>query len=464
MSRRSSYSHLRQFLTFISILFLIFLSSPLFASDGNIISNLNSFVESRLSGSEFTLSSALFLMLGGLLASLLPCVYPLYPITVGILRKRGEGTSRFLHPVVYYLGLALMYMIFGSIAGLTGGAFNTILRQPLTNLMISFMIFLLGLSSIELIMLPLFGGRGMQKNKGGIFGTLVMGMGAGLLSSPCVGPVVVTILLGIAVSSAGILSGGLIAFASLKMFLFGLGVGFPFLLVGVFGMSLPKSGSWLRYVQLSLGTVVFYFAYTYYVKAMDGWNFDEGKAHLILGGYLMILISSFYFQPAERPGFEKMRQSLTISGMVVGAILIFGGIRTTTPAVAATTSGDSIMIPSSAEMEKDGNLSWFRKKDEAYETARLQNKPVFIDFYADWCTNCKEFKKLSLSNKDLNEALGKVILLKVEDTDDQFEYFESRHPELLVGLPFFVITDPRGNMVFKTTDYLNTKGMIDHLH
>lgn len=81
------------------------------------------------------------LVMGGILASLLPCVYPLYPITVGIVRARGEGSPKILHPAIYYLGLVATYSCFGLIAGFSGGAFNVILRYPIVNLGLSILIF-----------------------------------------------------------------------------------------------------------------------------------------------------------------------------------------------------------------------------------------------------------------------------------------------------------------------------------
>ncbi|EMY06699.1 cytochrome C biogenesis protein transmembrane region domain protein [Leptospira interrogans str. 2002000626] len=66
-------------------------------------------------------TTGLILVMGGILASLLPCVYPLYPITVGIIRARGEGSPKILHPAIYYLGLVVTYSCFGLIAGFSGG-------------------------------------------------------------------------------------------------------------------------------------------------------------------------------------------------------------------------------------------------------------------------------------------------------------------------------------------------------
>lgn len=113
-------------------------------------------------------------------------------------------------------------------------------------------------------------------------------------------------------------------------------------------------------------------------------------------------------------------------------------------------------------IEQHGNLGWHRASRVAFEAAKSEARPVFVDFYADWCTNCKEFEELTLSDPELNKALNHAILLKIKDDDKEFQNFEQdpRFPELKIGLPFFVIFSPDGRVLFKTNNYLNTPDMI----
>ena len=118
-------------------------------------------------------------------------------------------------------------------------------------------------------------------------------------------------------------------------------------------------------------------------------------------------------------------------------------------------------------VEKSGNLVWQRSYEDALVLARKENKPIFIDFYADWCANCIAFKKLSLRNMKLNKALEGVVLLKIYDTDAQFKTFKENplYAELKTGLPFFVILKPDGGFFWKGTQYnaVNTmKEMIEN--
>ncbi len=399
-------------------------------------------------------TTGLVLVMGGILASLLPCVYPLYPITVGIVRARGEGSPKILHPAIYYLGLVVTYSCFGLIAGFSGGAFNVVLRYPIVNLGLSILIFLLALGSLDLIHLPLFKSKEVKTIQG-CGGTFLLGMGAGLLSSPCVGPVVVAILLQIT-AGAGAISIGSVFLASFKMFLFGIGLGFPFLIIGVFGLSLPKSGKWMRWVQWILGIFVLYFSYTYFQKSLSGWGIPDSSIPLAAFGILILLFCLYFFLPDEWNRYVRMKKALFLGGVVLSAV---GLMVLLTYSLAG---GNSTSV---VEMETKGNLSWHRIPSKAYAEGTETGKKVFIDFYADWCTNCKTFEELTQNDSALNDALQSAVLLKIKDQDPIFETYakDPRFEELKIGLPFFVILDANGNLLYKNTDYQDTSTMIQIL-
>lgn len=399
-------------------------------------------------------TTGLVLVMGGILASLLPCVYPLYPITVGIVRARGEGSPKILHPAIYYLGLVVTYSCFGLIAGFSGGAFNVVLRYPIVNLGLSILIFLLALGSLDLIHLPLFKSKEVKTIQG-CGGTFLLGMGAGLLSSPCVGPVVVAILLQIT-AGAGAISIGSVFLASFKMFLFGIGLGFPFLIIGVFGLSLPKSGKWMCWVQWILGIFVLYFSYTYFQKSLSGWGIPDSSIPLAAFGILILLFCLYFFLPDEWNRYVRMKKALFLGGVVLSAIGLM---------VLLTYSLGGGNSTSVVEMETKGNLSWHRIPSKAYAEGTETGKKVFIDFYADWCTNCKTFEELTQNDSALNDALQGAVLLKIKDQDPIFETYakDPRFEELKIGLPFFVILDANGNLLYKNTDYQDTSTMIQIL-
>lgn len=125
-------------------------------------------------------------------------------------------------------------------------------------------------------------------------------------------------------------------------------------------------------------------------------------------------------------------------------------------------SSATVCSQKNPNIEKLSNLEFYRDVDFARRKARKENRPLFIDFYADWCVNCKLWNKLAVEDKDLNAALQKAILVKVYDTDKIFQRFKNNpeYEELNVGLPFFLILNPDGSTRWKTINYRDKAGMI----
>ncbi|MDX2020907.1 MAG: cytochrome c biogenesis protein CcdA [Deltaproteobacteria bacterium] len=403
-------------------------------------------------GSSTGVSSFLLLIVAGILASLLPCVYPLYPITAAFLSRRQSRLGRLAHPLAYYAGLALIYFAFGVVASVTGGSFNEVLRQPLANLLIGGLLLTLALATAGLLHFPAL--TSSKKSEGnGIGSTLLMGAGAGLLSSACVGPVVVSILVSIAASTTRI-SAGVALLAAVKMMLFGLGVGLPFLLIGVFGVALPRSGMWMVRVQKVFGALIAWFATGYVFKGLAGFGFSNQASWALAGGALLVVAAVFFAQDAAAVVHERTKRALLALAGVIGFFVIG---RTLMAGQASATA-----IPATAALtETHGNLVWHLDKTAAYAAAAQSGKPVFIDFHGDWCTNCKAFQEKALSDPALNAALAAATLLKVRDNTTLFEQYreDPRFPELKVGLPFFLITDPKEALLYKTSDFTKTYEM-----
>lgn len=438
--------------------FVLILSTiNVIANAQSVFDQMNNWVGSQLAESS-GFGSYFFLFLGGVMASLLPCVYPVYPLTVNFLRNRKSKLGKFAHPMAYYLGLASIYFLFGIIASLTGGAFNEILRLPVANLSIGILLLMMALATVDYLHLPLFGGQIDSENLG-LGGTVLMGAGAGLLSSACVGPIVVSILVAI-VSGSNAITFGLAATAAIKMLLFGLGVGIPVLLLGVFGLALPKSGKWMLYVQWVFAGLIGYFGYGYLVKGMNGLGISDGVSFYIFVGTVLLFLAAFNLQSQEKSKQQKVKLSLFLLAGVFGFFLIGANVL---PTGSSSNSGNTSnpATPSLPNIEQKGALTWYLNKEAAYQKAAETGKLVFIDFHGDWCTNCKAFQKQTQSDTAFNNALQNAILYKVYDTSSEFEKYrnDKRFPELKVGLPFFLITDAKENVIFKTNDFTKTEEM-----
>ena len=187
--------------------------------------------------------------LGGVFASLTPCVYPLIPITAGYIGANSSGSRvRGLSlSLTYVTGIALTYSLLGLVASLTGKIFGQISVHPLTRLTVGIIIILFGLYMLELFVIPL---PGIVKalpgyKKKNYFSAFLLGISSGLVVSPCLTPVLGSILLYLATKRN-------ILYGTTLLFVFAYGMGLILILVGTFSaslMSLPKLGKRMLYIK-----------------------------------------------------------------------------------------------------------------------------------------------------------------------------------------------------------------------
>lgn len=216
----------------------------------------------NLSNSPFDFVIAFF---SGVLVSFTPCVYPLIPITVGYIGARSPE-SRFkglLLSFIYVTGIAVTYSALGLLASLTGTIFGKISSHPLTNILVGTIIILFGLSMLDLFNLPLFRiAKPPTLKKQNYFSTFIFGLSSGLLISPCLTPVLGSIL-------AYLTTKKTVLYGSMLLFCFAYGLGFILILLGTFSgflLSLPKIGRWMLYIKRFFSFVLIgigiYFIYT----------------------------------------------------------------------------------------------------------------------------------------------------------------------------------------------------------
>ncbi len=210
--------------------------------------------------------SLLIAFLGGLLASLTPCVYPMIPITAGIIGHANLGGSRrrgFLLSLIYVLGMAATYAALGIFAASTGRFFGAVNSSPWTFLLVGSIILLFALGMLDILRMPLLGAGNWPGRRMGLLGILLAGMSAALVAGPCTTPVLGTLLVYTATSKS-ILAGGLL------LFVFSLGMGVLLLGIGTCSSllaSMPRSGAWMATVKKAMGLGMVVLAGYFYHKA-----------------------------------------------------------------------------------------------------------------------------------------------------------------------------------------------------
>lgn len=201
--------------------------------------------------------SFLLIYILGFLTSLTPCIYPIIPLTVGVLgiNKSTSRSRGFTVGTCYAVGMSLVYASLGVVSALTGGFIGKTLTNPYVvwGVFIFYVFMAISMFGFFEVKAPNFVGKRFGRLQvRGPFGALFAGLIAGLVASPCVGPVVASILTYTAQSQSAF-------YGFTALFSFGMGLGTLFILMGVFYGELSsrlKAGKWVLYVKYLLGILL----------------------------------------------------------------------------------------------------------------------------------------------------------------------------------------------------------------
>jgi thiol:disulfide interchange protein DsbD len=202
----------------------------------------------------------------GILVSFTPCVYPVIPLTLGVIGAKSAGSrwGGFSLSLLYVLGMAVTYAALGAFASLTGRLFGAIGSSPVTYFIVGVICVILALAMFGVIRIPQFSfaGQAGTRRKEGLFGVFTVGLVAGLIVGPCTAPVLAAVLLYVGTQQN-------VLYGALLLFVFGYGVGFLLILLGTFtGLlaSMPRSGKWLAAAEKIFGAALILAAAYYFVK------------------------------------------------------------------------------------------------------------------------------------------------------------------------------------------------------
>lgn len=210
----------------------------------------------------------------GLVTSLTPCVYPMIPITAGVLGGAGAvGRSRgrtVLLSLVYAIGLASVYATLGVVAAVTGSLFGSISSNPWAYFVMGNLLLLAGLAMLDAIPILVpervlsWAGRFGSRSLGSVF---LMGATSGLVAAPCGAPAFAAVLTFVgATQSAGL--------GFVYLFVFSLGMTALLVAIGIFSgtlAALPKPGRWTVWVKRGAGILMLAMAQYYFVKMGTVW-------------------------------------------------------------------------------------------------------------------------------------------------------------------------------------------------
>jgi cytochrome c-type biogenesis protein len=205
----------------------------------------------------------------GVLTSLTPCVYPMIPITAGIIAgTAGASPARWRTvtvTLVYVLGLALLYATLGLVAGLTGTLFGTVSANPWARFAIGNLLLIFGLVMLDVI--PLGSPQRVVQWASGLGGgsypaVFLLGATSGLVAAPCGAPAFAAVLTWVSTTGSPTLG-------FVYLFVFSLGMTALLIAVGIFSGALarlPRSGRWMVWIKRVAGLILIAMAEYYFIR------------------------------------------------------------------------------------------------------------------------------------------------------------------------------------------------------
>ena len=379
------------------------------------------------------LINLMFAFLGGLALNLTPCVYPLIPITMAWFggQARGGKAGLIAHAGIYVFGMAVTYSVLGIVAALTGSLFGAALQYPVVLLGVALVMTLLAIGMFDVyeLRMPTFLTSLVGAPRSGLTGTLLMGLTVGIVAAPCIGPFVLGLLTYVGERGSAI-TGFLLFFA------LALGLGAPFLVLGIFSGSihrLPQSGAWMVWVRKVFGFVMLFMAWYFLRSLLSPPAWPLGLAFLLLiGGIYLAWIAPI---PDTGKVFAILRN--VVGGLFFAAALYF--------TVAGVNTVLNERVAPTYKSNANQSIFWENYSRESLVKAREEQRPVFIDFYADWCEPCHELDAKTYSNREVVRLSRRFVMLKADLTvDDDPAVRALKEKYRIRGVPTLVFLRPDG--------------------
>lgn len=381
-----------------------------------------------------SLAKILLLFFGvGLLLSFTPCVFPMIPILSSIIVGEGERITThraFVLSLAYVLAMSVTYTAAGVLTGLLGENIQAMFQNPWIIGSFSALFVILSLSMFGLFELQL--PHAIQhrlhqishRQKGGkIAGAALMGLLSGLIVGPCLAPPLAAALIFIGQHGDPVLGGS-------ALFALSMGMGIPLLIIGTSaGSLLPKAGTWMNNIKAVFGVLMLALAIWMLERIIPGW------VALLLWGALLV-VTAIYLGALntlniDSNGWDKFWKGLGLILLIYGGLLMIGGASGSHSVwqplkVITTSSANTTTKSTGVVFTKINNLA------DLEQHLAQTSQAVMLDFYADWCIDCKRMEATTFKDQNVVKALANTLTLKVDLTENT-----QQHKDLLKHFGLF---------------------------
>ena len=375
--------------------------------------------------------------LGGLLALLTPCVFPMIPLTVSFFTNKDSKSNSSFNAVIYGLFIVLIYLClsipFHFVESLDPEILNTISTNAVLNVLffVIFIIFAFSFFGFYEITIPSSWINSIDSKSnsiGGFIGIFFMALTLVLVSFSCTGPILGSLLVGSISSQGGAMQ------LSVGMLGFGVALALPFTLFALFPnmlKSLPKSGRWMNTFKIILGFLELGFAFKFLSNAdlVEHWGILKREIFIGIWVIISILLSlyliGFYKFPNESHVVKRSKFNMILSLMFLGFAIYLS------PALLPSGSNSARLLsgftpPSFYSIYPKPNdcplgFNCFKDFNKGLEYAKDKNKPILLDFTGWACVNCRRVEENIWTDPNVFDLINENFVLISLYVDDRKE-------------------------------------------
>jgi len=424
------------------------------------------------SGNTFKI--IIYFFLGGLALAFTACMYPMIPILSSIIVGQGEKvttTHAFNLSLFYVISMAVTFGVMGALfAGVAKGVnLQAYFQDPVFIIPFALVFVLLALSMFGFysIQMPAsLQGKlseiSSQQKGGSFIGVIIMGALSALIIGPCAGPVIIGALAYVAAT-------GSVFLGFLSMFVLGLGLGLPLLLVGItHGKFLPRAGGWMDTVKYAAGVILLSIALLFLERV----SFISPMLIMTLWATLLI-VAGVYMGGLEQikegvSGWYKLWKGLGLVLIIYGIIVMLGGLSGARN-VTDPLHGSKLLGGGESHAQAELGFKRIKTKEDLQreiELAKATGKYIMLDYYADWCTYCKQFEDYVFSDKDVQNLLRDFILLQADVTKSDEQDQALLNATGVIAPPSILFYGPDGveKRKHRIVGSMDAKTFIEHVN
>ncbi|HEX8024555.1 protein-disulfide reductase DsbD family protein [Mucilaginibacter sp.] len=406
-------------------------------------------------------------LLGGFTAVILPCIYPLLPLTVSFFTKKsGSKSKAVMQSLIYGVSIIVIYVTLGLLISIIFGsdALNELATNGIFNIFFFLLLIVFGISFLGAfeIVLPSKLANKLDENsdKGGLAGIFFMAATLVVVSFSCTGPIIGTLLVDAA--SKGDRLG-----PAMGMFGFSLALALPFTIFALFPSALktlPKSGGWLNSVKVVLGFLELAFALKFLsnVDLAYHWNWFDREIFLSLWIAIGLMIGLYLIGKikfSHDSDVKHLTIPRTFLAIIVFAFVIYmipglwgaplksisaflppeatqdfnlssipdGSGSATAPSAAVPASiGERKYAANYIRIKTKGLDAWY-DYDQALQVSKALHKPILIDFTGFNCVNCRKMEANVWSDPQVFSRIKNDFVLLQLVVDDKAELPAAEH-------------------------------------